>query len=1347
MKKIFISSILLNTFFVNCALANHTNNTHKNNFVETHNPSRYQPGNKEGSVFITGERVIGSTLAATVNDNNGISQRINYQWFLNGEKLTGKRESILRVTDTYLGGQISLTATYTDFHNYKEEITSDVTSHIATTIVYGKDELATAITSAGAGDWIALNSGDYDAIPELSMSEDLTLTLGEGSTAEISGATCIVMAGDRSALVGLTFNNINIAADSTCASTGESAVYMAGDNIAIRENNFLGEAATLNGEIFNWISVKGSYSLIARNLFQGKNLDKKGAAISIYNNVSSSDQIGHVMEYNVFKDFTGGNESSAYAIQIGRSTNTSANGEGSHIVRYNRFENIQSKQRLIKVQSSNNQIYNNTIEDSIGNISLENGQANIVSNNIILPTGEDTDSNDGGISFTPYGHTITGNYIAGLRTTSSQRGGLTTNSERASDSGNAVLTPSPITVANNTIVNSRQPINFSANDCIEGTFTIHFESNLIANGEDPTLDIDGDYGFEGRLANGESRDAIIDGCGLSAESTHNNDHYYAKDLSKNGTFAFQSGSGNIGANDTEGLADIAAANNGLLEGFGTDSGIGANTKALAYLTATDVGPGSQFIGSTPQTTYNKAVSLDLSRWNITFPDGTSEKDPQWLLDGNTRDDEFFYGTDGSMTFKTPNISGTTENSSYSRTELREMLRGPEQDPKPTDWPDQQGFTKNNWVFSNSSQATEYLMGGVDGSMSATLRVDHVDDEGDAGQVGRVIIGQIHASDDEPLKLYYRKLPDNALGSIYFNQEIPFIGLEYVDMIGGHTSTSPNPIDGIALGEIFSYDIIAKGGQLTVNIHRDGKPSISKTITINPAYANDWLYFKAGVYNQNNTGLTGYAQATFFALTHSHDAPPTEPGNGENEEEVETGDGKVVDATSLQAAISTAAPGDVIELTDGNYADVGLIAVSTSGITLTRAADSTAVITGNTCLYVSGSDVRITGLVFEDFSLVDGSFCQSNGEAIVAINGNRATFDNNTMLGDALIAAPSGEDTLNWVSLKKSDATVERNTFQNKRGLQADGVSELKGSFISVYITGSGSNNIIQYNLFKDMLMASESSAYGIQIGRSTGADAADDGFNTVQFNLFDNVDSKSRVIKVQGGNNTVHGNTIIDSQGMIALEDGQANVVTNNVILPSGNDSNDGGISFAPYGHTIMNNYIAGSKTTSVERGALMLNWNATGTGNSLLTSSAVLVSGNTVINTKQPILFGSKSCTTNTAAFLIQMENNLIANGVSDMATLEGTTVTGVTAVRDECAIDAASIINNNTYYVTEESLNGFSSSFYGSGNTVESEVDSMANLSASDNGFITGTQGADTSSLIIIKESDVGSGSITTF
>ena len=63
------------------------------------------------------------------------------------------------------------------------------------------------------------------------------------------------------------------------------------------------------------------------------------------------------------------------------------------------------------------------------------------------------------------------------------------------------------------------------------------------------------------------------------------------------------------------------------------------------------------------------------------------------------------------------------------------------------------------------------MGGRNGVLRATLAVNHVTETGERNQVGRVIIGQIHAEGDEPARLYYRKFPENERGFIYLAHEI------------------------------------------------------------------------------------------------------------------------------------------------------------------------------------------------------------------------------------------------------------------------------------------------------------------------------------------------------------------------------------------------------------------------------------------------------------------------------------------------------------------------------------------------------------------------------------------------
>ncbi|MBU2949163.1 polysaccharide lyase family 7 protein [Tamlana agarivorans] len=274
---------------------------------------------------------------------------------------------------------------------------------------------------------------------------------------------------------------------------------------------------------------------------------------------------------------------------------------------------------------------------------------------------------------------------------------------------------------------------------------------------------------------------------------------------------------------------------------------------------------------------NRAPSenFDLSTWNLSIPvnsgKGTALTKTVAEINAGYEHDEYFYtAADGGMVFKCPNDGfKTSVNTSYTRVELREMLRGTNTSIKT------QGVNKNNWVFGTAPEADKKAAFGYDGEMTATLAVNHVTTTGSNSHIGRVIVGQIHANDDEPVRIYYRKLKNNDLGSIYFAHE-PTDGNgdeQWHEMIGSRSNSASNPTDGIALGEKFSYAIKVTGDALTVTISREGKPDVYKTVNMKSSGFNvsgQYMYFKAGVYNQNNTGdADDYVQATFYALEKSH----------------------------------------------------------------------------------------------------------------------------------------------------------------------------------------------------------------------------------------------------------------------------------------------------------------------------------------------------------------------------------------------------------------------------------------------------------------------------------------------
>ena len=270
-------------------------------------------------------------------------------------------------------------------------------------------------------------------------------------------------------------------------------------------------------------------------------------------------------------------------------------------------------------------------------------------------------------------------------------------------------------------------------------------------------------------------------------------------------------------------------------------------------------------------------NFDLSTWKLTIPESESgirdddaiDISVAELINQYTHPAYFYTAEDGGMVFRcSPRGARTSSGTKYARTELREMLRGTDASI-PT-----QGVNENNWVFGSAPQADIDAAGGYDGHMEATLAINEVTTTGDSGQVGRVVIGQIHANSDEPIRVYYRKLPNNEKGTVYFAHE-PRTGSEiYVDdMIGSRSSSASNPTDGIALNERFTYVIDVVGNMLTFTLSRTGKADIIRQVDMSNSRFDEsgqYMYFKAGVYVQNNTGdEDDFTQATFYSIEKSH----------------------------------------------------------------------------------------------------------------------------------------------------------------------------------------------------------------------------------------------------------------------------------------------------------------------------------------------------------------------------------------------------------------------------------------------------------------------------------------------
>ncbi len=264
--------------------------------------------------------------------------------------------------------------------------------------------------------------------------------------------------------------------------------------------------------------------------------------------------------------------------------------------------------------------------------------------------------------------------------------------------------------------------------------------------------------------------------------------------------------------------------------------------------------------------YPSDVLPFFEHWNLILGDGSNA--------GTANDFEqkdFFYAANDGKTdwvvYKAPNAGDTHGTSNNTRTELAQ---------------------KKKW-----SPVT-------DAKLTATLKVMNVSATGDARVAASysVVVGQIHSADkheNEPLKIFYKKFPGHTKGSVFWHYEINTAGEDNsgrwdystavwgndFSVVGPDEKTFPTePKEGIALGEEFSYEIEVKDGIMSLTFTSEGHET--KTFTKNlivseyakksdmpqqtkdlfvpigqdgvereDAYADEFLFFKLGSYNQTN----------------------------------------------------------------------------------------------------------------------------------------------------------------------------------------------------------------------------------------------------------------------------------------------------------------------------------------------------------------------------------------------------------------------------------------------------------------------------------------------------------------
>lgn len=289
------------------------------------------------------------------------------------------------------------------------------------------------------------------------------------------------------------------------------------------------------------------------------------------------------------------------------------------------------------------------------------------------------------------------------------------------------------------------------------------------------------------------------------------------------------------------------------------------------------------VSTSPNT---PAKKFDLSQWKITIPldndnNGKADSINTKALQTYQHPDFFYVDGNGDLVFTSPNKAVTTQSSSNTRSELRQMLRG-------TDTSIGTKSYGNNFALAAHPDSSFFSQ--IGGRLDATLKVNHVAKNAKHAKkpAYSVVVGQIHAGKDkdlieegngfgwgnEPIKVYYKKWPNHNTGSVFWTYERNLAKddpnrTDIAYPVWGNTWENPaDPKNsGIALGEAFSYTINVVNNIMHLTFKRENKKTIRYQIDLSnnidaygnideldhpKGYSGDWHYFKAGAYNQCST---------------------------------------------------------------------------------------------------------------------------------------------------------------------------------------------------------------------------------------------------------------------------------------------------------------------------------------------------------------------------------------------------------------------------------------------------------------------------------------------------------------
>jgi poly(beta-D-mannuronate) lyase len=270
--------------------------------------------------------------------------------------------------------------------------------------------------------------------------------------------------------------------------------------------------------------------------------------------------------------------------------------------------------------------------------------------------------------------------------------------------------------------------------------------------------------------------------------------------------------------------------------------------------------------------------------------------------------------------------------------------------------------------------------------------------------------------------------------------------------------------------------------------------------------------------------------------------------------------------SNPASISAAAaqPGDtIVMLTNGVWNDASIsfkkAGTPANPITLKAQVPGKVLLTGNSHLYIGGTNLVVDGLVF-----TNGSSTQTSD--IIAFRTSTSSLAKNCRLTNtSMIELNPSVDTngYKWVSLYGTSNRVDHCLFRGKRN---------EGATLTVWLATNNipNDHLIDHNLFDDRTYSGSNGGESMRIGDSSTSIYT--SHTIVESNYFNRCSGDVEIISSKSCDNIYRYNTFVNSQGCLTFRHGRRCAAIGNFFFGNGNP-NTGGIRVIDEDHVVINNY------------------------------------------------------------------------------------------------------------------------------------------------------------------------------